>query len=314
MSIKLKLLTRTMALAVTGSMLAASYAKAEELWDPYLRGVFEGVPAGVLPPPGVYGELDNYWASYSQYNAAGNKIPGTHLNALVEVPIVLWVPGIKILGGDYAAAIGQPFDYTSFQPLQHNLGGGGGNLGIYNTVLVPGMLSWSLPNNLFVKAGLTILLDDASTTMADLVQGKLTNGGAPSGNGYTTLQPDLGFSWLYDGWNVSIGSHIAFPIDSTRAPSYNYRSAPELSVDYTVTKTIGAWTLGMGAEQEDQFSKDTFNGQRVPGSITRNYGIGPIVGYQFPGGVGVTALWNHSFKTANELAGDFFDVRLTNRF
>jgi hypothetical protein len=311
LSIKLKLLTSTLALAMAGSMFTA--ARAEELWDPYLRGVFEGVPAGALPPPGVYGELDNYYAAYSDYGPTGNKIPGTHLNVLVEVPIVLWVPGIKVLGATYAAAIAQPFDYNSYEPLQ-NTHGGGGNLGIYNTILIPGMLSWSLPQHFFVRAGVSIYLNDATNTMADLVDGKLSNGGVPSGNGYSTIQPDLGFSWLDNGWNVSVGTHYAFPVGSTTTTNYNYRSAPEFSADYTVTKTIGAWTMGVGAEQEDQFSKDTFNGQPKSGSIARNYGVGPIVGYQLHNGVDVTAVWNHSFATASDVGGNFFDIRLTTAF
>jgi hypothetical protein len=323
MSIKLKLFTSTMTFAMAGSIVTATAAKAEELWDPYLRGVFEGVPAGALPPPGVYGELDNYWTSYSMYGqpfgreqgyGAGSKVPGTHLSALVEVPAVLWVPGIKILGGDYGAVIAQPFDYTSFQPFQHAFGGGGGNMGIYNTILVPGMLSWSLPHHIYARVGLTVLFDDASTTMADLNKGKLTNGGAPSGNGYTTMQPDLGFSWLSNGWNVSVGTHYAVPVTSDHYNGNSYHSAAEFAADYTVTKTIGKWTLGVGGEQENQFGKDTFNGAPVPQSQTSNYAVGPIVGYEFAGGVGVTAYWNHSFATRNDVAGDFFNVRLTTRF
>ncbi len=311
MSTKLKLLTSTLALAMAGSTITA--AKAEELWDPYLRGVFEGLPAGALPPPGVYGELDNYYAAYSYFNAAGDKVPGTHMNVLVEVPIVLWVPDIKILGATYGAAIAQPFDFNTYQPLQ-NTHGGGGNLGIYNTVLIPAMLSWSLPEHFFVRTGFGVYLNDATNTPADLVDGKLSNGGVPSGNGYSTIQPDLGFSWLYNGWNVSVGTHYEFPVGSTTTTNYNYRSAPEFAADYTVTKTIGAWTMGLGGEQEDQFSKDTFNGQPVPGSIVHNYGIGPIVGYQLRGGVDVTAIWNHHFATSSDVAGDFFNIRLTTAF
>ncbi|GAN79859.1 SphA family protein [Acidocella aminolytica] len=301
-------------MAALYSCMNSVSAKAEELWDPYLRGVFEGLPAGALPPPGLYGELDNYYTSYSSFANNGNKIPGTNLNALVEVPILLWVPGIKILGGSYAAGIGQPFDYNSYQPLQRDFGGGGGNFGIYNTILMPGALSWSLPRHLFIRAGLTILLDDATNTMSDLVQGKLTNGGAPSGNGYTTIQPDFGVSWLYDGWNISIGTHYAIPVTSDTAPGYSYRSAPEFSADYTVMKEIGRWGAGLGGEQEIQIGNDTLNGQTKPGTRSINYGIGPIASYEFQNGLKLTALWNHNFAVRNDVAGDFFDLRLTTRF
>jgi hypothetical protein len=311
--LKMRAALSAVAMSLVGSLLTASQAKAVELWDPYLRGVFEGEPAGALPPPGVYGELDNYWTSYGNYlNNSGTKEPG-HLSALVEVPIVIWVPGIKILGANYAAAIGQPFDFTQTKLFGHT---GSGNWGTYNTILVPGMLSWSLPDHLFVRTGLTILLNDASSTMGDVYKGKLTNGGAPSGNAYTTLQPDLGVSWLYNGWNLSVGTHYAVPISGTKSAGISYRTAPQFSADYTITKTLGAWTAGIGGEQENQFSRDTVsvNGISVPGRLTNNYAIGPIVGYEFANGVGVTAYWNHSFATRSDVAGDFFNLRLTTAF
>ncbi|GAN82124.1 SphA family protein [Acidocella aminolytica] len=305
------------------TLLSVAPAKAEELWDPYLRGVFQGLPAGALPPPGFYGELDTYYASYSVFGqplgaaqgyGSGDKVPGSHLTALVIVPVVLWVPGVKFLGGDYAAAIGQPFDYTSFQPFQHAFGGGGGNLGTYNTVLVPGMVSWKLPENLYVKIGLTVLLPTASSTMNDFYRGHVTNGGAPSGNAFATMQPDFGVSWLWNGWDVSIGTHYTVNVGSTNHDGESYHSATEFSADYTVTKTIGAWSLGVGGSQENQLANDTLNGVPVPYTKVSNYSVGPIVGYQFKNGLGLTAVWNHGFATRNDVAGDFFDLRLTTRF
>ncbi len=301
-------------LAFAAACLNISCAQAEELWDPYLRGVFEGLPAGALPPPGLYGELDNYWTSYNSYDSNGNKVSASSLSALVEVPILLWVPSIKILGGNYALGIGQPFDYNSYQPLQRDFGGGGGNLGIYNTILVPGAISWSLPYHLYTRVGLTILLDDATNTMSDLVQGKLTNGGAPSGNGYTTIQPNFGISWLYDGWNISIGTHYAIPVTDETAPGYSYHCATEFSADYTIMKQIGAWGMGLGGEQENQFGNDRVNGKTEPGTRSSNYGIGPIASYELKNGLKITVLWNHNFATRSDVAGDFFDLRLTTRF
>src|SRR5690349_3147983 len=137
----MKRVLSAMAMAVAGAISVAGPAAAEELWDPHLRGVDEGLAAGALPPPGVYGILNNYWASYNLYDNKGNKVPGTGLQALVEVPIVLWSTGLKILGADFAMAIAQPFDYTSAGP-GYGTGTGSGHWGIFNTVLVPGILSW----------------------------------------------------------------------------------------------------------------------------------------------------------------------------
>jgi hypothetical protein len=312
---KTSLMTRTMlgavAISMVGSIVLASSAKAEELWDPYLRAVNEGVPAGALPPPGVYGVLDNYWADYSAYNSSGHKVPGTQLTALVEVPIVLWVPGIKFLGADYAAAIAQPFDYTSSNGLSGTTGAG--NLGIFNTVLIPGILSWSLPDNFHVSTGLEVYLPDASSTIVNNKNGTLKNGGLGSGNGYTAIQPDLGVSYLADGWNLSIGSHFSIPVTEDTQDHFNYWSGDQFSADYTVTKTIGKWTFGVGAHQENQINKDTQNGIKVAGSENKSFGMGPIVGYQL-GTVSVTANWDQNIAAASDVAGTIVNIRLVTAF
>jgi len=304
------------ALTMAGAVVLAGQAPAEELWDPHLRGVNEGLAAGALPPPGVYGVLNNYWAAYNAYGSDGKKINGTSLSALVEVPIVLWATGIKVLGADYAVAIAQPFDYTSFGPT-NGYTGNSGNWGTFNTILVPGQLAWTF-GDFHVKAGLSIYLDDASSTKADIINGKWANRtGLPSGNGYSAVQPDLGFSWLHDGWNLSADLHLAVPVDADTAHNYSYQSGNEFAADYTATKTINKWTFGIGVHQENQLNGDTCKGsactvnagsKKVPNSIVDNYGVGPLVAYQF-GGINVLAEWNHNLYTRNDVAGDIFNIR-----
>lgn len=296
------------AIALGGAMALAGQASATELWEPHLPGVDEGLAAGALPPPGVYGVLNNYWASYNAYNPQANKINGTSLSALVEVPIILWVPGVKFLGADYAAAAAFPFDYTNFAPQQNTgNGGGGGNWGTYNTVLVPGQLSWTI-GDFHVLTGLSVYVADASSTMANLVNGHWLRGGLPSGNGYWAIQPDLGLSWLHDGWNLSASMHLPIPVSSTTATNYDYRSGAMFQADYTVTKTIDKWTFGVGAYQVNQLNSDTNNGQNVH-NIAIRYALGPIVGYQF-GGINVQAIVNQSVYTRNTVGGTFFNVRM----
>lgn len=291
------------AAALMGAVMASSTASATELWDPQLKGVNEGLAAGALPPKGVYFILNNYWANYQKRDGDGNRVHGTNLTALVEVPVLLWSTGLKVFGADYAVGIAQPIAYTDFEAQ----GKGSGNWGFYNTILIPGQLSWKI-DDFFIKPGLSIYLDDASTTPADLVKGKRLNGGLPSGNGYTAVQPDLGLSWLHDGWNLSADLHLTIPVDATHAPGYEYKSGVQFSGDYTATKTIDKWTFGLGAHQQNQLNSDTLNGREVKDSIVASYGIGPIIGYQF-GGLSVMATWNHNVYTQNDVGGDFLNLR-----
>jgi hypothetical protein len=290
---------------------AAEQACAEELWDPHLRGVDEGMAAGALPPPGVYGVLNNYWAGYDQFDNHGNKT-GVKLDALVEVPIVLWSTGIKILGADYAVAIAQPFDYTNIRLPNTAALSDNAHWGTFNTIFVPGQLSWTLPNNFYVKAGLTIYVDDASSSPARPPSG----GGVGAGNGYWTLQPDLGVSWLSDGWDVSIGMSYAYNFEDSKI---HRTSGQEIAVDYTVTKTIGKWTFGLGAHQENQLNADSGSGAvsagcpASGGCMAENYGIGPLIGYQFEG-INVLAEYNQNLHTRNDVAGTIFNIRLVMPF
>jgi hypothetical protein len=296
-----------------GSPLSNHQAHAEELWPLDLPSVLVGIPAGVLPPPGVYGQLDNYFAQFYNYNGMGNKATNGAVDALIEIPSVLWVPGIKILGANYAAAVAIPFTYNSYQTLQHATPGPG-NLGLFNTLIVPVMLSWMLPEHFLVRASTNFFLDDASSTMTALVKGDLKNGGLPSGNSFSTFMPSIGVSWLNNGWNISADFRFGVPLGSTSAPNYHYRTGDVFLADYTIAKTFDSWTIGFGASQMNQVQKDTFNGQSVPGSVYRNYSVGPVIGYQLKGGIQITALWAHSVMTTGGVGGDAFDLRLSTRF
>lgn len=308
------------AVTLAGTMVLAGQAYSTELWETHLPGVDEGLAAGALPPPGVYGILDNYLVTnYSTYNNSGHANPNTSLTALVEVPIVLWSTGIKIFGGDYAVAIAQPFDFTSFGPT-NGANNSSGNWGTFNTVLVPGQLSWTF-GDFHVKTGLTVYVADASSTMADMWNGHWGRGGLPSGVGYWAIQPDLGVSWLHDGWNLSASLHLPIPVSSTSGGGGTYHSGVLFQSDYTVTKTINKWTFGLGAYQVNQLNSDTCSGAVAvcpneagphgssnAHNIEIRYGLGPIVGYQF-NGINLQATLNQSVYTQNAPGGLWFNVR-----
>ncbi|WP_199054743.1 transporter [Aquitalea sp. ASV15] len=301
---KMKMKTMTTALltlAITGAVLH-EHAGAQELWDPHLRGINEGFAAGALPPEGVYGVLNNYWASFDVYDHNGQKT-GSKVDALIEVPIVLWSTGVKVLGADYAVALAQPFDYTT---LTGNGIPSNGRWGTFNTILVPGQLSWTLPNDWHVKAGLNVYLPDGSSSPNRLPQGTFVG----AANGFWTLQPTLAVSWLHDGWNLSADASWAYNFTN---PDTHYKSGQQLAIDYTAAKTVGRWTFGLGAHQENQISDDSGSGAAAcankGGCRASNYGIGPLLGYQF-NEVSVMAIYNHGFKTRSDTGGDFLNLRL----
>jgi len=298
------------ATVVTAGMLfSASQAGATELWDPHLRGVDEGLPAGAALPPGLYGVLNTWYAPFNQFDHNGKKT-GVKVDVFVVAPILVWQSNFKILGGAYSAAIAVPFDYTNVKAPNSAALSNNGHWGTFNTLIVPGQLAWSLPNDFHVKAGLTINVDDASSSPAD----PPSNGGVGSGNGYWTLQPDLGISWMHDGWNLSANGHYAVNLKNSKT---GYRSGQEIAVDYTVTKTIGKWTVGLGGYSENQVTRDSGPGAAAcavkGGCKVAIYGVGPIVGYDL-GGVIAMAEYNAPISSKSNVAGPVFNFRLVKPF
>lgn len=291
-------------------MLCPETGHAEELWNAYpLRGFWEGLPAGATPPKGVYTAVSAYWANDRYYGEQGKAVPGTDLTAFVVTPVIEWVPGVKILGGTYSVGIAQPFVYNTSPGLSGSTGRG--NWGTFNTVLLPAQLGWKL-HNVHVKLGVGVYLPNASSTVSDLYMGKLHNGGLPSGSNFAAVEPDLGITWMHKGWNVSAALHAAIPVSASTAPGYRYWSGSEFAADYTITKTLGKWTLGVGGHQINQYEDDRFNGEVVPDHRSQLYGVGPIAGVQ-AGPLNITAMWNRTVSARNAVAGDMVQVRFTTR-
>ena len=286
-----------------------SQAFATELWDPYLRGVSEGLAGGALPPPGVYGIVNNYWATYQVYDQNGVST-GTRLDALVEVPIVLWATGKRLLGGNYAVALALPFDYVNLRRTGGATLSGSGHWGKYNTVFVPGEIGWTVGANLHVLAGLWVYANDASSSPAKLPSG----GGVGSGNGFWTIEPVFGASWLRDGWNISASMHYSYNFEDQAT---RYKSGQEIAVDYTATKTIGKLTIGVGAHQENQLQSDSGPGaagcEYKHGCRVTNYGVGPLLSYHM-GSVSLQFEYDHNLYAENDVAGEIYNVRIVGRF
>jgi len=288
---------------------------ATETWDPHLHGTDEGLAAGALPPPGVYFINNSYFApTLHGYGAqfgtqSGHANNNVKLFAYVDVPVLMWVPGCKFLGADYAMAIAQPFDYTNLREGNSQVGyKTGGQWGTFNTLLVPYELSWKLPCDFYIKHGFGIMMNDGTSNpaTADTLAGGPYDTFATSSNGYYSFDPNLGFSWLHNGWNASVEFHYFFNLKNHGT---GYTSGEQLAVDYTLTKTIGKWTLGVGASEETQTTCDSKNGNDISDSKANTWTVGPIVGYNF-GPCSVQFVYNFPVYSNNDVGGEWFDVRI----
>jgi hypothetical protein len=210
-------------------------------------GVFIGSSAGV-PPPGIY-MFNQIFTYQANLTGPGTSGIGNHVGvqAAVDVQGFLFVPGWTFLGATYDAVIAQPFVMDSIgSPLAALPGFNNQAAGVHNSYLVPVELSWKFGTSGFnVKTGLGIGTPDGTITGP--------TGLGNQGNPWWTFQPELILSYLKDGWNLSVAMYDEI---NTANTIDNYTTGNIFHADFTVTKTIGKWTLGPVAYFAGQVTND----------------------------------------------------------
>jgi hypothetical protein len=277
-----------MALLTVCTFFAASPAFAAETWVPYLAGSRIGLQLGTLPGPGLHFSLGGMYADMSLHDQNGNKTPVTLQSPLI-IPALMWIPETKVLGATYAAEIVQPLLQITIQAPGAPNNTVFYNGGFFNTIIIPAMLAWDLPSYFHLRASLGIYIPDGSYSRAE--------GANLLGFNFWNIQPQLGATWLYDGWNVSAGVTLDLPTKNTET---NYQTGDIASFDFNVSKSIDKLTLGAGVSTNVQFTNDTQNGQTVPNHKAFDLVAGPYVAYKF--GKVTTALWY-----TNGTANNFFE-------
>ena len=257
-------------------------------------GVFIGASAGV-PPPGIY-MFDQVFTYQSNLAGPITGAIGTHngVQAAVDVQGFLFVPGWTFLGATYDAVLVQPFGMVSIgQPVSLNANQVDMFAGVHNTYFVPVELSWKLGTSGFlVKTGLGIYAPDGTIQGVQgtnvVVAGNSLNGFGNFGNKYWTFQPEVIFSYLGGGWNLSAAIYGEF---NTENQIDHYTQGDIFHVDFTATKTFGKWTLGpvgyyVAQVSDDKCSDLTCLTAHPFGTLgnTQNYqlfALGGLVEYNF---------------------------------
>jgi hypothetical protein len=305
-------------------------------------GVLIGSSAGV-PPPGIYA-FDQTFTYQSNVAGPITNIVGKKdgIQVAATYPGVVFVPGWTFLGATYDAVVVQPFVQASIgQPLSIQSATNPFPLdsfsGVHNTYIVPVELSWKLGTSGFlVKTGLGIYLPDGT------VQGKQgtnfggvcvtavgCNGFANIGARYWTFQPEVIFSYLGGGYNLSAAIYEEF---NTADQIDHYTQGDVFHADFTATKTFGKWTVGPVAYYVAQVSNDKcplitcqnafLHPLGIAGNTQRweNFAIGGLVEYNFgPASLSVWATQEVVAKASgagfnNPLAGGaFIDHSTTTR-
>lgn len=289
------------------ALLCGEAAFAAENWTTRLPGVTEGLTSGALPPAGLY-FVNETMVTPTRLYSPGDTKSSVQLDAFVDVPILEWVPGIQFAGADYAMVLAQPFDsVTTTNGAITNGANLGSGTGLYDTLFEPVVLSWALPNDFHIatQLGIWLPVGDRDRRMA-----------VKNSNRYWALEPGVGISWLRDGWavNLLLTYDHNFEKDADALTLKSYRSGDQFIAEYSITKTFGNWTLGLGGYALRQIENDrqTFlDGTKsdVANSKAAKYAIGPMAGYNF-GPVIVQAYYHENIQTENYVGGHEFWTRI----
>jgi hypothetical protein len=281
-------------LAAAGAAAAIGWggpALAVEGPTAYLPGVTVGQEVGINPPPGYYFFDRNIILTGPVTNSAGNNKP-VNVNAYLNVPYLIWSPNLKILGAQYTAFLSQPFAVQSVNAL----GVDNASVGAFNTFFTPLSLSWDYAKPFYFSFTLLAYANDGDFVhQFSPAAGRQVISPTSIATGYWTIEPEVGVTYLQNGWNAS--AFFVFDINTDNTTT-NYQSGNVFYLDWSAGKTIGKWTVGFGGAVAQQVNNDSIAGVTQPNSEYQNVLIGPYVAYDF-GPVNMSLKFQQSVHTVN---------------
>ncbi len=271
----------------------------------YVPGV-EGIKGATLPPPGVYLRDYNvfYWANQVNDNR-GKEIKPADPEVFIyaNVPRLVWITEVQVLGGFLGVDALLPLQYTS---VEANTPGGpfdDSTFGI-GDLFAEGTISWHLTQFDFsVGAGVWMPTgdsDDPPTTRAGL--------------GYWTPMLTAGVTWHLDEakkWSLSALSRYEFNTehrDTDITPGQAYTL--EWGASYALRPTID---LGVAGYYQRQTTSDSGSGSSSDKDWV--WGFGPEINLICPKlGLITSIRYVREIEAENRLQGNTVTVTLTRRF
>jgi hypothetical protein len=268
----------------------------------------EGIKGASLPPPGLY--LRDYNAFY--YASKLNDFSGNKITALNEfraftyanVPRLIWISDIQILGGNLGVDGLLPFVYQNlrippFYPEHSSFGIG--------DFFAEGTLSWHLTQfdlsagaGAWAPTGDSIGANDIATTRA--------------GQGYWTPMLTAGATWYLDGektWAVSALNRYEF---NTEQRDTHITPGQAYTLEWGVSKTIEkVYDIGAVGYYQQQVTEDSGTGST--GNRDRVAGVGPEFCVAYPQQMFFVSLrYVYEFAAEGRAQGNTWTLTLTKRF
>ncbi|WP_043458750.1 SphA family protein [Azohydromonas australica] len=259
----------------------------------YPNGV-ENFVMGALPPPGLYGIVYvNGYSADRLMDSNGNNlnVPGFKVTANIIAPRLVWLPGVKLLGGDLVTSTIIPL-----VDLKVSAAGRTESRSGLGDILVGSGVAWHHSQALHSIAAVDFYLPTGSFDSARL---------ANVGRNYLAWEPVYAASYVDpNGPNADI--KLGYMVNR-RNKDTDYRTGQEFHFDYALGWGFGnGITAGVGGFFYRQMTDDNQGGTDLSGSKGRAFAIGPSVKYDSGKGWFIAAKWQKESAVRNRPEGSAF--------
>lgn len=281
-----------------------------------LRGATIGIPAGALPPPGLYGGLETFigpnGVGQGQNGAAAGANVGKGLTVFGSaiVPSLLWSTGWNVFGGNLGFVVVQPFftvaglstncpvpgvSCVGQPPMAFPFTAANGGAffeNVHNTVW-QAIDSWNWHNGWFTSLGFGLQGPDGSQYNGTLNQD------------YWTFSPTAGISYIDKNWKNSVnfeydihtasrghtGTYAALQASGIpvapvapngcvgfNCPGIGYTTGNQLFVDWNVLYRYGKLEFGPVGYLKFQTTADSPGSGYTCAALAANPAYGPSLG------------------------------------
>jgi hypothetical protein len=289
----MKTFHQILAASAAAVLTAAPAVATEGGGSAYANGV-ETFMAGAVPPPGLYGLV--YATRYSADKLRGNngndmKVPGFKVTATVIAPRLVWVPGVKLLGGDWVLTTVLPV-----ADLKVSAAGNSDSRSGLGDILLGTGVAWHHSPNLHSIAAI-----DVYTPTGSYDKSRLAN----IGRNYLAWEPVYAVTYV-DPQGPNADIKLGY-MTNQRNDDTGYKSGNEFHFDYSLGWGFGnGLTAGVGGYFYRQVSADNLAGSDVAGSKGRAFAIGPAIKYDSGKGWLLMAKWQKESGVRNRAEGSAF--------
>ncbi|MDP3520361.1 MAG: transporter [Hydrogenophaga sp.] len=285
-------MNRISTICVVGLLAAAGAVHATEGGgSSYAHGT-ENFMVGAVPPQGLYGMVfATHYSADRMNDANGNSlgIPGFKVTANAVVPRLVWVPGVKLLGGDLVTHAVAPLVNLTVSAM----GASQSKSGLGDVTAGAGIGFHHSPK-LHSALAVDLVLPTGRYDKNDM---------ANIGRNHLTVEPVYALTYVDpQGFNGDL--RIGYLLNQ-RNKDTDYTSGNEFHFDYAAGWGLGnGWTIGIGGYVRQQVGLDKQAGVKLANSKTSGIAIGPNIKYDSGKGWFVTAKWQFESKVKNGTEGN----------